>query len=145
MLVAFNYEDEPDGDPLVTEGTVIEQSLEPDYALIQLDALPAVAPTPLMAGATDRLAIIQHPRGGSRWSPRARSRAPATGSSPTSIWTRSVGSSGAGVLDRHGHLIGIHTDGDCADDGSGSNYGWSAESIVEASAYLQDTDIADRL
>src|SRR4051794_39415691 len=63
VLLDFNFEDNPDGDPLVTEGSVIEQALEPDYALIQLDVLPAVKPVPLTSLATVRLAIIQHPRG----------------------------------------------------------------------------------
>ena len=62
-LLVFNFEDNPDGDPLITEGTVIEQALEPDYALIQLDVLPAVTPVLLTTQATERLAIIQHPRG----------------------------------------------------------------------------------
>ncbi|MFL5436048.1 MAG: trypsin-like serine peptidase, partial [Myxococcales bacterium] len=61
-LVEFNYEERPDGDPLVTSGTVIELSTEPDYALLRLDALPAVTPTPLTSRPTDLLAIIQHPR-----------------------------------------------------------------------------------
>jgi uncharacterized membrane protein len=42
------------------------------------------------------------------------------------------------------HLLAVHTDGTCATDGSGTNWGWSAASIVAASAYLQDADIADR-
>src|SRR5215467_4746037 len=63
-LLAFNVEADPDGDPLVTNGTVIEQALVPDYALIRLDQLPAATPTPLTTQSTDRLAIIQHPRGG---------------------------------------------------------------------------------
>ena len=62
-LLVFNFEDEPDGDPLVTEGSVIEQALEPDYALIQLDVLPAITPVLLTTQATEQLAIIQHPRG----------------------------------------------------------------------------------
>jgi hypothetical protein len=48
------------------------------------------------------------------------------------------------VLNRDGQLLGVHTDGDCAVDGSGSNMGWTAETIVQASSYLQDTDIGDR-
>ena len=54
------------------------------------------------------------------------------------------GSSGAGVLTRQGYLVAVHTDGDCAADGSGANFGWSAASIVAASGYLQPADIADR-
>ena len=62
-LLVFNFEDNPDGETLITEGTVIEQSLEPDYALIQLDVLPTATPVLLTSQATERLAIIQHPRG----------------------------------------------------------------------------------
>src|SRR5262249_26988707 len=61
-LIAFNYEDQPDGDPLVTNGTVIEQATAPDYALLQLDKLPQATPTPLTSRPTDLLAVIQHPR-----------------------------------------------------------------------------------
>src|SRR5213078_163444 len=64
VLLAFNVEDQPDGDRLVTDGAVLEQATEPDYALIRLDRLPAIAPTPLTTRPSDRLAVIQHPRGG---------------------------------------------------------------------------------
>jgi hypothetical protein len=55
-----------------------------------------------------------------------------------------VGSSGAGVLTMSGYLLGIHSDGDCATDGSGANRGSTAAGIVETSSYLMDSDIADR-
>jgi len=143
-LLAFNVEADPDGDELVTNGTVIERSTEPDYALIELDQLPAVAATPLTTRPSDLLAIIQHPRGG----PKAIAEGRFATSCEDEIFYTDldtlVGSSGAGVLNREAYLLGIHTDGDCAEDGSGSNYGWTADSIVAASAYLQDTDIADR-
>jgi len=143
-LVAFNVEAEPDGDPLVTNGTVIEQSTAPDYALIQLDQLPMVTPTLLTTRPSDLLAIIQHPRGG----PKVVAEGNFSGACDGLIFYTDldtlVGSSGAGVLNRQGHLLGIHTDGDCAVDGSGSNMGWDAAGIVEASAYLQPTDIDDR-
>ncbi|HWU86226.1 MAG TPA: serine protease [Kofleriaceae bacterium] len=143
-VVSFNFEDAPDGDPLITEGTVIEQSTEPDYALLRLAELPAVTPTLLGTQPGDRLAIIQHPRG--------RPKVVAEGSFLDScnglIYYTDLdtlaGSSGAGVLNRQGHLVGVHTDGDCAVDGSGANRGWTAAAIVEASAYLQSADLADR-
>jgi hypothetical protein len=139
-LVSFNFEDAPDGDPLITEGTVIEQATAPDYALVQLDVLPAVTPTPLAIEPSDRLAIIQHPRG--------RPKAVAEGAFLDSCDDRlyyvdldtDVGSSGAGVLDHDGFLVGIHTDGDCED--GGTNFGWTAASIVAASPHLQDADLA---
>jgi V8-like Glu-specific endopeptidase len=54
------------------------------------------------------------------------------------------GSSGAGVLNRQGHLLGIHTDGDCEESGRGTNRGWTTEAIVEASQYLESADIVER-
>jgi len=143
-LLVFNFEDNPDGDPLVTEGTVIEQSLEPDYALIELDVLPAVSPVLLTSQATERLAIIQHPRG----RPKVIAEGSFLDSCNQLIYYADldtlVGSSGAGVLNRRGHLLGLHTDGDCDQEGRGANRGWTAEAIVEASEYLQSSDIAER-
>lgn len=144
FVVAFNVEADPDGDQLVTEGTVIERADEPDYALIQLDAAPQVVPTPLTAAPSDPLTIIQHPRGG----PKVVAEGPYLGVCSGVMYYADldtlVGSSGAGALNRQGFLAGIHTDGDCATDGSGANRGWTAPAIVEASEYLRDTDIADR-
>jgi hypothetical protein len=143
-LVAFNVEDQPDGDPLVTNGTVIEQSVEPDYALIGLDQLPASAPTLLTTRSSDRVAIIQHPRGGPKVIAEGELAAECA---PVIYYTdldTLAGSSGAGVLNQQGYLLAIHTDGDCAQDGGGANMGWTAASIVSASPYLQDGDIADR-
>jgi hypothetical protein len=143
-LVVFNFEDAPDGDPLITEGTTIEQSTAPDYALIQLDQLPAVTPTPLATQPGDQLAIIQHPRG----RPKVIAEGEFLDSCNGLIYYLDldtlVGSSGAGVLNRQGDLVGIHTDGDCETDGGGTNRGWTAASIVEASPYLQGADLADR-
>jgi hypothetical protein len=144
VLLVFNLEDNPDGDRLQTEGSVIEQSSEPDYALIQLNALPAVTPALLTSQRSERLAIIQHPRG--------RRKVIAEGRFLDSCNQRLyyvdldtlVGSSGAGVLNRQGHLLGVHTDGDCDEKGGGANWGWTAEVIVEASPYLQSADIAER-
>lgn len=143
-LLVFNFEEEPDGDPLVTEGTVIEQSLEPDYALILLDTLPEATPVPLTTQATERLAIIQHPRG----HPKAIAEGRYLDSCNQLVYYADldtlVGSSGAGVLNRQGYLVGVHTDGDCEETGRGHNRGWTAQAIVEASEYLQSADIAER-
>lgn len=143
-LVAFNVEANPDGDPLVTEGTVTEQADDPDYALIELDQLPTAAPIALSSHATDLLAIIQHPQ--SR--PKAVAEGAFAGSCNGLIYYTDldtlVGSSGAPVLNEQGYLVGVHSDGDCATDGSGSNHGSTADRIVEVSPYLVDGDIADR-
>lgn len=142
-LVAFNVEDNPDGDPLVTNGMVIEQSSEPDYALIKLDQLPTAAPTPLTSRSSDLLAIIQHPRG----RPKVIAEGMFLGACNELVFYTDdtlVGSSGAGVLNRQGYLYGVHSGGDCAEDGSGSNVGSLASTIVQVSPYLQPADIADR-
>ncbi|HMG57382.1 MAG TPA: serine protease [Kofleriaceae bacterium] len=143
-LVAFNVEDSADGDPTVTGGTVFEQSTAPDYALLQLDRIPRVTPSQLSSRIGDDLAVIQHPRGG----PKAIALGTLAGACNEQLYYTDldtlVGSSGAGVLNDGGYVAGVHTDGDCGKDGSGFNRGWSAASIVAASAYLQDTDIADR-
>jgi hypothetical protein len=144
VLIAFNVEDHPDGDPLVTNGTVIEQAMAPDYALIALDQLPSVTPTPLTRTASDRLAIIQHPRGGPKVIAEGAYLAECTGIVSYTDLDTLVGSSGAGILTTAGFVVGVHTDGDCRADGGGLNYGWSAAAIVAASTYLQDGDIADR-
>ncbi|RKH15053.1 serine protease [Corallococcus sp. CA053C] len=144
VLLVFNFEDAPDGDPLVTEGTVIEQALEPDYALITLDKLPAVTPVLLSTVASEQLAIIQHPRGKPKVVAEGRYLDSCNRLVYYSDLDTLVGSSGAGVLNRQGHLLGIHTDGDCDETGRGSNRGWTVDAIVEASEYLQPADIVER-
>lgn len=143
-LLAFNVEANPDGDRLVTDGTVIEQASTPDYALIALDQLPAATPTPLTRRSTERLAIIQHPRGGPKVIAEGEFFAECHGAISYLDLDTLVGSSGAGVLNAQGLLYGVHSDGDCDPSGGGDNSGWSAASIVAASAYLQDGDLADR-
>jgi hypothetical protein len=144
VLLAFNVEVDPDGDELVTDGTVVERSTEPDYALIEPDELPAVAATPLTTRPSDLLAVIQHARGGPKSIAEGRFAITCGDEMFYTDLDTLVGSSGAGVLTRAGYLLGIHTDGDCAEDGSGSNYGWTAASIAAASPYLEETDVADR-
>lgn len=143
-LVAFNVETDPDGDPLVTQGTVIERADEPDYALLRLDRLPNITPTPLATQSTERLAIIQHPRGGPKVIAEGDFFADCHGQIEYIDLDTLVGSSGAGVLNARGFLYGVHNDGDCDTQGGGANTGWSAASIVAASAYLQDADLGDR-
>jgi Trypsin-like peptidase domain len=143
VLVAFNIEDNPDGDMLVTGGTAIEQSDEPDYALVKLDRIPRAAPTALTTRQSALLAVIQHPRG----APKAIAEGELAGACNRQLYYSDldtlVGSSGAGVLNDTGYLLGVHTDGDCGKTG-GTNRGWTAEAIVAASAYLEDADLADR-
>jgi hypothetical protein len=143
-LIVFNDEDNPDGDPLITGGVTFEQASVPDYALLKLDQLPAVVPTPLTTRSSDLLAVIQHPRGKPKVIAEGRFAAACDDQVYYTDLDTLVGSSGAGVLTRNGYLLAVHSEGDCAADGSGSNHGFTAEAIVAASAYLQSADLADR-
>jgi hypothetical protein len=143
-LIAFNVEAAPDGDPLVTNGTVIEQALDPDYALIKLDHPSTATPIALTTRTTDLLAIIQHPFGRPKVIAEGSFAAACNGQLYYTDLDTLEGSSGAAVLNDQGYAVGVHTDGDCAKDGSGDNRGFTAARIVEASPYLVDGDIADR-
>jgi hypothetical protein len=143
-LLVFNFEDAPDGEELITEGTVIERSVEPDYALIKPDVLSSITPVLLTAQASDWLAVIQHPRGRPKVIAEGRFLASCNQLVYYSDLDTLVGSSGAGVLNSQGHLLGIHTDGDCDKEGHGNNRGWTAEAIVEASPYLGSDDLVER-
>jgi hypothetical protein len=145
VLVAFNVEANPDGDTLATDGTVLEQALDPDYALIALDQLPAgTTPVALTTHTTEILAIVQHPFGRPKVIAEGAFAASCNGQIYYTDLDTLDGSSGAAVLNDQGYVVGVHTDGDCDKSGGGSNRGFTAAGIVEASAYLVDADIADR-
>lgn len=144
VLAAFNVENNPDGEQLIAEATVIERSDSPDYALLTLSALPQqIPPTPLTTKTSARLAIIQHPRG----RPKVIAEGDFLDSCNQLVYyvdlDTLVGSSGAGILNEQGSLLGIHTDGTCDEQGGGANLGWTAASIVEVSAYLERSDLTD--
>ena len=140
--INFNFEAEPDGPTHAWEGTVIERSVDPDYALIELPQDPEVSPTPLSARVTSALTVIQHPLGQLKLLAEGElSRRTARQLHYTEIDTL-VGSSGAGVLNAGGMVVGIHTLGECSETG-GTNGGWTATSIVEASSVLRLEDLED--
>jgi len=134
--VEFNYEANADGPVVTVSGKFIESSNSPDYALIQLNANPGVTPTPLATAASSSLTIIQHPE--------ARPKVVAFGSlsgsaSGSRIYYAALdtlgGSSGSGVLNSSGQLIGVHTLGGCSSSG-GTNSGWTISGIRSASSIL---------
>jgi V8-like Glu-specific endopeptidase len=134
--VEFNYEANADGPVVTVKGQFIESSNSPDYALIQLNANPGVAPTPLGTTASSSLTIIQHPE--------ARPKVVAFGSLSRSSNSSRLyyagldtqgGSSGSGVLNTSGQLIGVHTLGGCSTYG-GTNSGWTISGIRAASRIL---------
>lgn len=134
--VEFNYEANADGPVVTVKGTFIESSSSPDYALIQLNSNPGVAPTPLGTSASTDLTIIQHPEA----RPKVVAFGKLSGSaSGTRIYYSALdtlgGSSGSGVLNSSGQLIGVHTLGGCSASG-GTNSGWTISGIRSASPIL---------
>jgi V8-like Glu-specific endopeptidase len=134
--VEFNYEANADGPVVTVKGTFIESSNSPDYALIQLNANPGVSPTPLGSSASTNLTIIQHPEA----RPKVVAFGSLSGSSSGSrIYYAGLdtqgGSSGSGILNTSGQLVGVHTLGGCSTYG-GTNSGWTISGIRSASGIL---------
>jgi len=135
VKVKFNYEANPDGPQKTIQGITLESRDNPDYALISLEANPGVAPT-RFGRPSSTLAIIQHPE----TKPKVIAFGKLANSSTASRINYSNldtlgGSSGSGVLNSSGDLVGVHTNGGCSSSG-GVNSGWSLSSIMAASAIL---------
>jgi len=132
--VEFNYEANPDGPVITVRGVAVESSSNPDYALIRLDQNPGVAPTPFGRAST-KLAIIQHPEA----KPKVIAFGKLANSSGGKVFYSNLdtlgGSSGSGILNDSGALIGVHTNGGCTTSG-GTNVGSALASITAASAIL---------
>jgi len=132
--VEFNYEANPDGPVTTVRGVAVESSSNPDYALIRLDQNPGVAPTPF-GPASAKLAIIQHPQA----KPKVIAIGKLANSSGGKIYYSNLdtlgGSSGSGILNDSGSIIGVHTNGGCSASG-GTNSGSTIASIIAASAIL---------
>ncbi len=141
-LVDFNFEDDPDGSEYVGTGTVVERADEPDYALIELFEDPVVRPAPLSVRSTEELAVIQYARGG----PKVIATGVLAAESATEVRYADldtlVGSSGAGVFNAGGRVIGVHSDGDC-DEVGGSNVGQSIAASADVSPLLSLFDFYD--
>lgn len=110
-----------------------------DYGILLLDGSPGLkygwatmlAEDPSVG---DRLAIIQHPNG----DPKQVDAGSLGGISGDYLTYSNVdtqpGSSGSGILNGDGNLVGVHTNGGCSGTG-GANSGVRMEQIVETVAF----------
>lgn len=132
--VEFNHEANPDGPSVTISGVALESSRNPDYAIVRLNSNPNISPTPL-GNTTQNLAIIQHPKG----SPKVIAVGKLLNASNPGKIAYSIdslgGSSGSGVLNESGSLVGVHTNGGCSATG-GANSGWTIPAIRKVSSIL---------
>ncbi len=117
---------------------------DPDYAILRLSGNPGfhngvarISPSDSRAGSP--IALLQHPRAEPmKVGAGAVARVSGSKISYDSIDTLD-GSSGAGILDgTSGKLVGVHTNGGCAQDGDGENFGVTIGALTAASQILYD-------
>jgi V8-like Glu-specific endopeptidase len=117
-----------------------------DYAIVELgpnasNQMPAelgyqpAALASVLAAKNKRIAIIQHPQG----DPKKIEAGIVESYSGPAIYYGDIdtygGSSGSGVLDENGDIIGVHTNGGCHAAG-GANKGFQINAIKTASDVL---------
>ena len=139
-VLAFNVETDVDGAQTTVTGFVVERADTPDYALIALTEDPEVSATVLGATFTGSLAAIQHPVG----IPKVIAFGEFSHEDGGQLYYLDldtlVGSSGSGLFNAFGRMVGLHTGGDCRN--TGLNSGWSAAAVVEASRVLSNYVLA---
>lgn len=147
MHVIFSYQKDENG--LVQQGMqfditkLVEYRLGGlDYAIVELTGnpdlhYPSASISSSLPQKGDMLTIIQHPSG----IPKVIEAGDFTGlSSWGGMYYANLdtagGSSGSGILNTSGEVVGVHTNGGCTSYG-GSNFGYSIDSIAKQSAFIQ--------
>lgn len=113
-----------------------------DYAIVELapknGKFPSVAPViPLIEDPEQQeiIAIIQHPQG----KPKKIEAGSVMQVSNTQVYYRNIdthgGSSGSGVRDKTGNIVGVHTNGGCTAIG-GANRGVTTKAVGDASSHF---------
>jgi len=113
-----------------------------DYAIIELvpksEKFPKVTPViPLIKVPEkhEKIAIIQHPQG----KPKKVAAGSVMNVSDTQVYYGNIdtygGSSGSGVRNMDGNLVGVHTNGGCTTNG-GANRGVTTKAIGDVSSYF---------
>jgi V8-like Glu-specific endopeptidase len=148
MHVNFNYQVDGAGALRAEQQFPITQLLEfrlggLDMAICRIGGAPGstfgwTEVSAANAAVGDMLAIIGHPLG----NPKRIEAGPATTVTATRISYNDIdtlgGNSGSGILhDLTGRLVGVHTNGGCNPQGTGSNFGTSIAAIRGVSPILQ--------
>ncbi|MCC2678536.1 MAG: hypothetical protein K0R29_1112 [Pseudobdellovibrio sp.] len=147
-FAVFNYQKVRGSTDLQTQDhvkiiEVVEQALNGlDFAILKLEGTPGATYgfTPISGNEVELghvLTIIQHPSG----TPKKVDAGTRKGTRGTDYMTygdldTEPGSSGSGVLDNVGQLVGVHTNGGCTPT-QGDNAGVLMTKIVEASPTIK--------
>ena len=137
--IAFNYQVGKTTEFVDVE-RIVERGRRLDYAILELAGSPGdiygvanLGDRQTQTGET--LVIIQHPEG----SPKKVEVGNVSRSSRTRLYYSGLdtlgGSSGSGVLDTDGNLVGVHTNGGCSSFG-GSNSGVPITAIADDSSII---------
>ena len=155
MNVQFNYQAEGGATPASADMPsfdcldVVEFNHDDnDYALIRLDGEPGEAFGYLEIDfrrpfAAEAVTLIHHPAGALK---KVQSSS-VFSMSDIQLSHRADtqgGSSGAPILDSDGRIIGVHTNGGCASDGSEDNWGYRVDVIRESADLLAEYDYFDQ-
>jgi V8-like Glu-specific endopeptidase len=154
MHVDFNYQTENEGRTTGIASYDIASLLEYrlgnlDYAIVQLAGnpgrdFPVARLDDRLVNAWDAMAdrtvtMIQHPLG--RLKEVASGLGLQSASAPRLLYTdldTEGGSSGSGVIDTFGYVLGVHTNGGCNSAGGGANRGNNINEIRALSPIVQD-------
>src|SRR5262249_31083665 len=106
---------------------IVESDPNLDYAIMRLDGAPGLTygwalPSFTAPAVGDLLPIIQHPDGRPKEIGAGHAMSLVNGSIFSYAIDTDSGSSGAGILNLQGRLIGVHSDGGCTPRG-GANTG----------------------
>ncbi|PIQ26933.1 hypothetical protein COW36_17020 [bacterium (Candidatus Blackallbacteria) CG17_big_fil_post_rev_8_21_14_2_50_48_46] len=146
-FAVFNYEKAAGSSELLPQehfkiaGVVEDHINGLDFAILKLDGKPGLkygwTPVrPVLPENNHLLTIIQHPKGKAK----TVESGPKVGESGNYMEYADLdtepGSSGSGVLDKDGYLVGVHTNGGCYSSG-GANRGVKMSEIVKGSKVIQ--------
>lgn len=152
--VVFNYEKAKGNSNLLEQDPykvveLVEEGASLDYAIVRLEGKPGLKHgfnkiRAIQPEKGQPLIIIQHPKG----QPKQIESGPIQGNSGDYITYSDLdtepGSSGSGVLDKDGFLVGVHTNGGCGSQG-GTNKGVNMVEILKASKIVQSLNQANRM
>ncbi|MEZ0375025.1 MAG: serine protease [Candidatus Sericytochromatia bacterium] len=146
-FAVFNFETAPGSSELLPQdhfkvAEIVEDGPNGlDYAIIRIDGKPGLKygftkVRPAMPEKGHLLTIIQHPKG----QPKQVESGPLAGEEGNYMTYADLdtepGSSGSGVLDHDGFLVGVHTNGGCFSTG-GTNKGVKLTDIAKVSKVIQ--------